>query len=158
MRTVLPVIAVLVLSTAALADPPANTIMKVSPPNAPAMDPAKICAMQLEQSVATLGLLEKALTLTDKQKPLFDTWRTTRIETMRGWPCPRPSTGVEVPTPTRLDREEKLLSYELDALRKEKPLIAALFDALSPEQRAIFDNPAAAVRPAPGQAGPAPAH
>jgi hypothetical protein len=139
----LPIVGVLSFASAAMADPPPGTIMKVTPPgpNASPPDAAKICAMQFQQSVATLGLLEQALALTDKQKPLFDSWKTTRVEMMSGWPCPRPATGPDVPTPLRLDREESLLVYEIDALHKEKPLVAALYEALSPEQRTIFDHP-----------------
>jgi hypothetical protein len=150
-RAVLPAFVLLALATAALADPPPGTIMKVTPPGPNAApDPAKICLMQFQQSVATLGMLEKSLALTDKQKPLFDAWRKTRVETMHGWPCPRPATGTDVPTPLRLDREESLLAFEVDALRKEKPLVAALYEALSPEQRATFDNPTAH-QPAPAK-------
>ena len=137
-------------SVAALADPPPGTIMKVTPPGPNAVPlPQKICAMQLERNMAMLAQLEKALALTAQQKPLFDAWKKTRVEVMRAWPCPVPSTGPDVPTPTRLDRDEALLTTELEALRKEKPLVGALYEALSPEQRATFDGP-----PRPAQLAP----
>jgi hypothetical protein len=141
--SLLPIVIVLSFASASIADPPANTIMKVTPPdpNGTRSDAAKICLMQFQQNVATLGVLEQSLALTDKQKPLFDSWKKTRIGTMHGWPCPRPATGPDVPTPLRLDREESLLVYEVDALHKERPLVAALYEALSPEQRTIFDRP-----------------
>jgi hypothetical protein len=141
--SVLPILAVLSFASAAIADPPPGTIMKATPPaaNGTLPDVAKICVMQFQQSVATLGVLEQALALTDKQKPLFDSWKKARVETMHGWPCPKPATGPDVPTPLRLDREASLLAYEVDALHREKPLVAALYEALSPEQRTTFDHP-----------------
>jgi hypothetical protein len=142
-RAALPVLALLSLATAAAADPPPGTIMKVTPPgpNATAPDPARFCVMQFERNVAMLGQLEKALALTDRQKPLFDTWKKTRVEVMHTFPCPLPQTGLDVPTPTRLEREENVLNFQLDAMHKERPLVSALYDALSPDQRAIFDRP-----------------
>jgi hypothetical protein len=92
------------------------------------------------------------LALTAKQKPLFDAWKNTRVEVMHAWPCPAPSTGADVPTPTRMEREEKLLTIEIDALRREKPLVAAFYESLTPEQRQTFDGPP----PRPQQAAPQP--
>ena len=150
---VLPVLAVLSFATAALADPPPGTIMKVTPPAQGTMPlPEKICALQIERNMAMLGQLEKALVLTEKQKPLFDAWMKTRVEVMHAWPCPAPSTGADVPTPTRMEREEKLLTIELDALHREKPLVTAFYESLTPAQRQTFDGP-----PRPQQAMPQPA-
>jgi len=154
---VLPFLAVLSSATAALADPPPpGTVMKVTPPAQGTMPlPEKICALQIERNMAMLGQLEKTLALTAKQKPLFDSWKNTRVEVMHAWPCPAPSTGADVPTPTRMEREEKLLTIEVDALRREKPLVAAFYESLTPEQRQIFDGPQQAA-PQPPPAPPAP--
>jgi len=140
---VLPFLAVLSSATSALADPPPpGTVMKVTPPAQGTMPlPEKICALQIERNMAMLGQLEKTLVLTAKQKPLFDAWKNTRVEVMHAWPCPAPSTGADVPTPTRMEREEKLLTIEIDALRREKPLVAAFYESLTPEQRQTFDGP-----------------
>jgi hypothetical protein len=138
--------AVLLAASAALADPAPGTIMKVAPPTAQPL-PQQICAMQIERNMQMLGQLEKTLVLTEKQKPLFDAWMKVRVEVMKAWPCPAPSTGLDVPTPTRLEREQALLTMELDALHRERPLVGAFYDALTPEQRKTFDGPAP--RPAP---------
>lgn len=164
---VLPVLAVLSFASSALADPPPGTVMKVTPPAPGAMPlPEKICAMQIERNTELLGQLEKTLVLTAKQKPLFDAWKNTRVEVMHAWPCPAPSTGNDVPTPTRMEREEKLLSIEIDALRREKPLVAAFYESLTPEQRQTFDGPPPRPQqpamppppPAPPKAGTPPKH
>jgi len=141
-RIVLPVLAVLSFASSALADPPPGTIMKVTPPGPNAMPlPEKICALQIDRNMALLDQLEKALVLTEKQKPLFDAWKNTRSEVLHAWPCPAPSTGPDVPTPTRIERQEKLLTTELDAMRREKPLVSALYESLTPAQRQTFDGP-----------------
>lgn len=151
-RIVLPVLAVLSFASSALADPPPGTIMKVTPPAQGTMPlPEKICALQIERNMAMLGQLEKALVLTEKQKPLFDAWMKTRVEVMHAWPCPAPSTGADVPTPTRMEREEKLLTIEIDALHREKPLVTAFYESLTPAQRQTFDGP-----PRPQQVTPQP--
>ncbi len=167
-RILLPILAVVSYAGAALADPPPGTIMKVTPPAQGAMPlPEKICALQIDRNMAMLGQLEKALVLTEKQKPLFDAWKNTRVDVMHAWPCPAPSTGADVPTPTRMEREEKLLTIEVDALRREKPLVAALYESLSPAQRQTFDGPPPRPQqpamppqplPAPPKAGTPPAH
>ena len=41
----------------------------------------------------------------------------------------------------RMDRAQQFLSARLDALQKAKPAIQALYQALTPEQRDIFDHP-----------------
>ena len=152
-RIVLPILAVLSFASSALADPPPGTVMKVTPPAPNAMPlPEKICAMQIDRNMAMLTQLEKTLVLTEKQKPLFDAWKNTRVEVMHAWPCPAPSTGADVPTPTRMEREEKLLTTEVDALRRERPLVGALYESLTPEQRQTFDGPP----PRPQQAAPQP--
>ena len=41
----------------------------------------------------------------------------------------------------RLDRMQQFLSTRLEALQAAKPAVQALYQALTPEQRAIFDHP-----------------
>jgi hypothetical protein len=41
----------------------------------------------------------------------------------------------------RLDRMQQFLSARLDALQTAKPAVQSLYQALTPEQRAIFDHP-----------------
>jgi len=133
-------LAFLAISTAALADPPANTIMKVVPPHQPA-DPHRLCVMRNEIETAQVGRLGAALTLDAAQKPLFETWRKIHLDVLRALPCPPPPTGLDVPAPQRMQNQILLLTTNLDALHKELASTAALYGALSPAQRAIFDGP-----------------
>lgn len=153
--------AFLAVSTAALAEAPANTIMKVAPP---AMDAHRLCVLRNEIETAQTGHLGAALALDAAQKPLFETWRKIHLDVLRGLPCPPPPTGLDVPAPQRMRNQMLLLTTNLDALRKEQASTTALYDALTPAQRAIFDGPKQGVpppQPAPAakpDAPPAPAH
>ena len=40
----------------------------------------------------------------------------------------------------RIDRMQQLLSIRLEALQAAKPAVQTLYQALTPEQRAIFDH------------------
>jgi hypothetical protein len=137
-------LAFLAISTAALADPPANTIMKVAPPPP---DAKRLCMLRIEIETAQLGHLGSALTLDAAQKPLFEAWRKIHLDVVRALPCPSPRTGLDVPAPQRLENQITLLSANLDALRREQPATDALYAALNPSQRAIFDAPKQGVPP-----------
>ena len=154
MRNIL-VLAFLAISTAALAEAPANTIMKVAPPQQ-AADAGRLCLLRIEIETAQLGHLGTALTLDAAQKPLFEAWRNIRLEVLRALPCPSPPTGLDVPAPQRLENQIKLMSADLDALRREQPSTTALYNALNPSQRAIFDAPKQGVPPP--KPGTPPAH
>jgi LTXXQ motif family protein len=41
----------------------------------------------------------------------------------------------------RLDRMQAFLSTRLEAIQAAKPAVQALYQALTPDQRAIFDHP-----------------
>jgi hypothetical protein len=41
----------------------------------------------------------------------------------------------------RMDRMEQFLSVRLQALQAAKPVVQALYQALTPEQQAIFNRP-----------------
>ena len=150
MRAVLPVLALLALATAAFAEPPPNTIMKVTPPG-PGSDTAKACVHDYQVRLSHLGELGARLKLTAQQQPLFDAWRKVMVESFHAMPCPPPPTGLSVPAPERVANQLKMLGVMLDGLQREKPAVEALYAALSPAQRAIFDGPVAAPpeKPAP---------
>ena len=145
--------ALLTLSTAALADPPANTIMKVAPPQDKAQT-TRLCIMRNEIEIAQVGHLATALTLDATQKPLFEAWKKIHLDVLRALPCPPPPTGLDVPAPQRMRNQIALMTTTLEALRKEQDSTAALYDALTPAQRAVFDGPKQSVPPP--QPAPAP--
>lgn len=141
----------LVVSAAALAEPAPGTIMKATPPGQQQqrLTPREMCRRMFEMKVGRVGQMAEAMKLTEAQKKLFEAWRKVRLEVDSAWPCPLPAIGSDVPTPKRLDSQITVLRFEVEALEKEKPVATALYDALTQEQRAIFDDPARAMPPAP---------
>lgn len=140
---VLPALLVLALAAPALADPPAGAIMKAEPPGRSAIPPEmiKACVQNYQLRVERLGQLGQRLKLTPQQQKLFETWRKIMVDLTHASPCPPPPTGLSVPTPQRLANQISMLSITLEGLRKEKPAADALYAALTPEQRAVFDGP-----------------
>jgi len=149
-----PLALALVLSTlaAAHATPAPGTIMKVTPPQQQG-DALRICRAHFEMQVASVGKLGVSLSLTPKQQPLFDAWRQVYLEQLHTIPCPAPPTGLDTPAPERMANEIKLAEATLDALRAELPALRALYEVLTPEQRAIFDGPRKAIVPPPAASG-----
>jgi hypothetical protein len=150
-------LAFLAISTAAPADPPANTIMKVVPPQDKAQT-TRVCIMRVEMEIAQVGHLGAALALDASQKTLFETWKKIHLDVLRGLPCPPPPTGLDVPAPQRMKNQIELITATLEALRKEQDSTAALYDALAPAQRAIFDGPKQGVPPPSPKPDAPPAH
>jgi len=150
-RSALPILAVLSFATAAWAEAPANTIMKVTPPGAQKeVGQAELqCRMMYKRQLANLGMLGSALKLTPEQKPVFDAWRLSRLDLSKATPCPALPTGFEVPAPQRIQNQITMLSATLESLRKELAAAQVLYKALTPEQRAIFDGPIKMAAPPP---------
>ena len=67
--------------------------------------------------------------------------------------------GFDVPAPKRVENQIAIMAATLDGLRKELPATRALYDVLTPEQRAVFDGPISGrAVPPPANGGPQPAH
>ncbi|HVU21129.1 MAG TPA: Spy/CpxP family protein refolding chaperone [Rhizomicrobium sp.] len=158
-RLAFPLLAALSLSTTAFAEAPANTIMKVTPPGEKktADDAALECVHGYRMELARMGALGNELNPTPAQKPLFDAWRKSRLDLYKAQPCPTPPMGLDVPAPQRIQNQITIMSATLAALQKELPAAKALYDALTPEQRKIFDGPIRMAVPPPGAPPPPPA-
>jgi len=87
----------------------------------PPPKPAQACAAKFEKQVVGLKHLEAALALADKQKPLFEQWKAVRLDIARGLPCPTPATGLDVPTPTRLEHQIAMMSTLLERCASSSP-------------------------------------
>lgn len=144
-RSIFCILAALAFTAPALADPPAGTIMKVTPPQD--ADAEKVCRMHVEMDMAQTGHLKAALKLDAAQEPVFEAWRKIHLEAVRGLPCRPLPAGLDVPVPERMRNQIAVMAAELDALRKEEPATDALYSALRPEQRATFDGPKQGVPP-----------
>ena len=86
---------------------------------------------------------EAKLDLTPEQRPLWDRVASiaqTEQQEERQL-CAALKPGGDTTMLDRLDRMQQFLSTRLEALQAAKPPVQALHQALTPEQRAIFDHP-----------------
>ena len=86
---------------------------------------------------------EAKLDLTPEQRPLWDKVQSiAQSEQQKERQlCAALKPGEETTALDRLDRMQQFLSTRLDALQAAKPAVQALYQALTPEQRTIFDHP-----------------
>ncbi len=129
-----------ILSVPAFAAAPAPQTAPGAPATANAAA-AAMCRERLALQATQMDRLGDALKLKAAQKPAFDAWRMERLGILHNVPCPPPPTGLGVPAPERVKNEITMVSFTLDGLRKELPTTEALYKALDPDQRAVFDGP-----------------
>jgi LTXXQ motif family protein len=108
-----------------------------------ARDPKERCEERLAWRAAMRAYTEAKLDLTAEQRPLWDKVESTAKaeEHKERQLCATLKEGGEATALDRLDRMQQFLSTRLDALQTAKPAVQALYQALTPEQRAIFDHP-----------------
>jgi LTXXQ motif family protein len=102
------------------------------------------CTERYARKAAHIAYLEAKLALTEPQRSAWNKWRQTELDSaeQRRTACVQnqPKEGAK---PTVLDREariEKFLSTRLQQLQTSRPALQALYDALTPEQKVIFDQ------------------
>jgi hypothetical protein len=106
-------------------------------------DPKERCEEKLAWRAAMRAYTEAKLDLTPEQRALWDKVQSiaqTEQQKERQL-CSALKPGEETTVLDRLDRMQQFLSTRLDALQTAKPAVQALYQALTPEQRAIFDHP-----------------
>jgi hypothetical protein len=97
------------------------------------------------QHLAHLAYLEAKLNLTEKQHAAWNKWKQAVIETAtkeRDTALENPPKG-DAP-PTILDHQaqfERILTLKLQGLQAERPSLQALYEVLTPEQKALLDHP-----------------
>jgi len=104
----------------------------------------RFCIERYARNAAHLAYLEAKLNLTDQQKPAWTKWRQTKIDAAekRRSACLQ-NDWSKREQETALDREarvEKWLTARLQDLQVSRPALQALYDALSPEQKVVFDQ------------------
>ena len=106
-------------------------------------DPKERCEERLAWRAAIRAYTEAKLDLTPEQRPLWDRAESiaqTEQQKERQL-CAALKPGGDTTMLDRLDRMQQFLSTRLEALQAAKPAVQALYQALTPEQRAIFDHP-----------------
>lgn len=106
-------------------------------------DPRERCEERLAWRAAMQAYVGVKLNLTPEQQPLWDKVQNiAQTEEQRERQlCGNLRPREQETTLDRLDRMQAFLSTRLEALQAAKPAVQALYQALTPEQRAVFDHP-----------------
>jgi hypothetical protein len=106
-------------------------------------NPKERCEERLAWRAAMRAYTEAKLDLTAEQRPLWEKVQSAAQaeEQKERQLCTALKEGGDATLPDRLDRMQQFLSARLDALQAAKPAVQALYQALTPEQRAILDHP-----------------
>lgn len=106
-------------------------------------DPKERCIERLARHAARRAYVEAKLDLTAEQRPLWDKLDSIahNEQQKERQLCNQLKTGAEATVLERMDRAQQFLSARLDALQSARPAVQALYQALTPEQKAIFDHP-----------------
>jgi len=106
-------------------------------------DPQERCEERLAWRAAMRAYTEAKLNLTAEQRPLWDKVQSAAQaeEQKERQLCSAAKPGGDPTLLDRLDRMQQFLSTRLEGLQSAKPSVQALYQALTPEQRAIIDHP-----------------
>jgi len=106
-------------------------------------DPQERCMDRLARHAARLAYVETKLNLTAQQQPLWD--KVQSVAQTEGQKerqlCANLKPGAEPTMLDRMDRMQQFLSARLEGLQAARPAVQALYQALTPEQQAIFNRP-----------------
>jgi Spy/CpxP family protein refolding chaperone len=106
-------------------------------------DPQERCTERLAWRAAMRAYAEAKLNLTAEQRPLWDKVQSAAQaeEQKERQLCAAMKPDAEPTLLDRMDRMQQFLSTRLEGLQSAKPAVQALYQALTPEQRAILDHP-----------------
>jgi hypothetical protein len=105
--------------------------------------PKEHCIDHLAWRAARRAYIETKLDLTAAQRPLWDKVENAaqaEAEKERQL-CAALKTPASTTAIDRLDHMQQFLSARLDGLKAAQPAVSALYQALTPAQRAILDHP-----------------
>jgi hypothetical protein len=106
-------------------------------------NPQQRCIDRLARRAAHRAYVETELNLTPAQRPLWDKLQSIaqgEQQKERQF-CSQLKPPREMTTLDRMNRAQQFLTARLDALNAAKPAVQALYQSLTPEQKAIFDHP-----------------
>ncbi len=119
---------------------------------------AQMCKDMSARAAGRLAYLETRLELTPAQRGAFNKWRDVRLAAagQRAQACAtapvrqgRGAANAQATRPSPVDRmarQEQMLRQRLATLTAERPALEALYNALTPDQRARFQPDAGARR------------
>src|SRR5207244_7474006 len=105
--------------------------------------PKERCENRLAWRAAIRAYTEAKLNLTAEQRPLWDKVQSAAQteEQKERQLCASAKPLGDSTLLERLSRRQQFLSARLDGLQAATPSVQALYQALTPEQRAILDHP-----------------
>ena len=106
-------------------------------------DPQERCTDRLARRAARRAYVEAKLNLTAQQQPLWDKVQSAAQseEQKERQLCTALKPGAQPSMLDRMDRMQQFLTARLEGLQAAKPAVQALYQALTPEQQAIFNRP-----------------
>ena len=105
---------------------------------------ARMCTDRYARRVGQIAYLGAKLDLDDSQRPLFESWKNSVLGSAKDGEsaCLAHAPDMSHP-PTIMDREARMhamLEARLAAMDAQKPALEALYQSLSPEQKAALDH------------------
>lgn len=102
------------------------------------------CTDRYARHVGQVAYLEAKLSLTDTQRPLFESWKDAVLSSAKSNEdaCAAMHPDFSHP-PSILDREARMhdmLQKRLAELDAQRPAMTALYQALTPDQKHVFDG------------------
>lgn len=106
----------------------------------------EICSEHYARAASHLAYLQAKLGLSEQQSALFAKWRQAVLDQdgKERVACldMTPKTNVRPSFPEREAHMEKILALKLQSLQATRPALEAVYNALSDEQKTIFDHAA----------------
>ncbi|HEY2032994.1 MAG TPA: Spy/CpxP family protein refolding chaperone [Rhizomicrobium sp.] len=108
----------------------------------------QVCTDHFARDAGRVAYIEAKLSLTDSQRPLFDNWKQTVLDSAKSRESEclarrPPAAGDNGPSVlVRQARMAQRLQRRFAELTTEQPSLSALYASLSPEQKQVFDRPA----------------
>jgi len=107
--------------------------------------PKAFCEDRIARRIGNRAYLKARLDLKADQVPAWDAFQKAADEASAKEKAKCASLPAEMKTPPsfpdRLGRQEEMMKSRLDSIQAVKPTLMALYDKLSPEQKAAFDRP-----------------
>ena len=107
--------------------------------------PKAFCEDRIARRIGNRAYLKARLDLKADQVPAWDAFQKAADEASAKEKAKCASLPAEMKTPPsfpdRLGRQEEMMKSRLESIQAVKPTLMALYDKLSPEQKATFDQP-----------------
>src|SRR4051812_17715025 len=107
--------------------------------------PKAFCEERIARRIGNRAYLKSRLDLKPEQMSAWDAFQKAADEASAKEKAKCASMPTEVKTPPsmpdRLARREEMMKSRLESIQAVKPSLTALYDKLSPEQKAVLDQP-----------------